>query len=225
MQNKTILSFFWQHIKPYKWFYLLMLSAPVTSSFYPFAYNYAIKLLIDTMELSHTFTYDAILFPIILFLGAQLALEFMWRISNIAEWKAEPFVRRSILLTSYDYVQNHSYLFFQDNFTGTLSSKLKGILDGYDKFWAEMHHGLLQKILQSIVGLCALSIVSLEIALFVLIWSAIYVPIMYKLSSRLNELTFEETESRHALIGQISDKITNIILFSLLLQEKENLNP
>lgn len=224
MQNNSILLFFWKHIKPYKWLYLLMLAAPITSSFYPFAYNYAIKLLIDTMELSHTFTYDVILFPIVLFLGAQVTLECVWRISNIAEWKAEPFVRRSILLGSYDYVQNHSYLFFQNNFTGTLSSKLKGILDGYDKFWAEMHHGLLQKILQSVVGLCALSIVSLDLALFVFVWSAVYVPVMYKLSARLNELTFEETESRHALIGQISDKITNIISLFAFASRKRELN-
>jgi len=94
--------------------------------------------------------------------------------------------------------------------------------DGYDKFWAEMHHGLLQKVLKSVVGLCALSIVNINLGLFVFIWSALYVPVMYKLSTRLNQLSFEETESRHALIGQISDKITNIIsLFSFASRRRE----
>src|SRR4051812_25776467 len=96
-------------------------------------------------------------------------------------------------------------------FTGAVSSKLKGILDGYDKFWAEMHHGLFEKIMASAVNLCALSIVSIHLGIFVFVWAAIYVPILYKLSTRLNELSFIETESRHALIGQISDKITNVI--------------
>ena len=199
-----------------------MLSAPIITSFYPFAYNYAIKLFLDTMATPSPLTYQAILLPIGLFVGAQLTLETVWRISNIAEWKSEPYVRRSILLKSYDYVQHHSYLFFQDNFTGTLSSKLKGLLDGYDKFWAEMHHGLLNRIMKSVVGLCALSIVSFYLGLFVLIWAAIYVPIMYKLSTRLNELSFQETESRHALIGQVSDKITNIIsLFAFASRKRE----
>lgn len=199
-----------------------MLSAPIIGSFYPFAYNYAIKLFLDTMTNPAPLTYHAILFPIFLFMGAQLVLEIMWRMSNIASWKSEPYVRRSILLKSYDYVQHHSYLFFQDNFTGTLSSKLKGILDGYDKFWTEIHHGLLQRILKSIVGLCALSFINVYLGLFVFIWAAIYVPIMYKLSKRLNELSFEETESRHALIGQISDKITNIIsLFAFASRKRE----
>jgi ATP-binding cassette subfamily B protein len=222
MHNRTILSFFWYHIKPYKWLYLVMLLAPLVSSFYPFAYNYAIKLFLDTMATSPSLSYQAILFPIILFMGAQIILELTWRVSNIAEWRSEPYVRRSILLKSYDYVQHHSYLFFQNNFTGTISSKLKGLLDGYDKFWAEMHHGLMICILKSIVGLGALSMVNVYLGLFILIWAAVFVPIMYKLSTRLNELSFMETESRHALIGQISDKITNIIsLFSFASRQRE----
>ncbi len=222
MQYKSIISFFWQHIKPYKWLYLLMIMAPVISSFYPFAYNYAIKLFLDAMETQAFTSYQNIIFPIVLLLAAQFTLDLVWRISNIAEWRAEPYVRRSILLKSYDYVQHHSYIFFQNNFTGAISSKLKGLLDGYDKFWAEMHHGLLSRIMTTIVNLGALSIVSLELALFVFSWSAIYIPIMYKLSKRLNKLSFEETESRHALIGQISDKITNIIsLFAFASRKRE----
>jgi ATP-binding cassette subfamily B protein len=222
MKEKSIIFFFWQHIKPYKWLYLVMLSAPFISSFFPFAYNYAIKLFLDVMATPAPLTYHDVLFPILLFVGAQFVLELVWRISNVAEWKAEPYVRRSILMKSYDYVQHHSYLYFQDNFTGTISSKLKGLLDGYDKFWAEMHHGLLTRVLKSIVGVCALSIVSFNLGLFVFVWAVLYVPIMYKLSKRLNEFSFEETESRHALIGQISDKITNIIsLFSFASRKKE----
>lgn len=222
MQNQSIISFFWKHIKPYKWYYFIMLAAPVVGSFYPFAYNYAIKLFLDAMTADTHFTYQDVLLPIILFLSAQFTLDFIWRISSIAEWKSEPYVRRSILVQSYDYVQHHSYLFFQDNFTGSISSKIKGILDGYNKFWEEMHHGLLSKVLKCVVNLCALALVSIKLGLFVFIWSAIYIPIIYKLSLKLNQLSFEETESKHFLIGQIADKIANIIsLFSFATRKKE----
>ena len=222
MQNKSIISFFWYHIKPYKWLYLVMLSAPIIGSFYAFAYNYAIKLFLDAMATQEPLTYQKILFPIVLFLVTQLILDLVWRTSSIAEWKSEPYVRRSILLKSYDYAQHHSYVFFQNNFTGAISSKVKGLLDGYDKFWAEMHHGLFNNIFKSLVNLCALSIINVYLGLFVFAWCAVYVPIMYKLSVKLNELSFEETESRHELIGQISDKITNIIsLFSFSARKRE----
>ncbi len=222
MQTRSIIHFFWQHIKPYKWLYLIMLMAPIVTAFYPFAYNYAIKLFLDTMTSNKTITYSAITFPIVLFIVSQLMLDIAWRISNIAEWKAEPYVRRSILLKSYDYVQHHSYIFFQNNFTGAISSKLKGLLDGYDKFWAEMHHGLLLKVFASIVNLSALALVNLKLGLFIFFWCVVYIPLMYKLSRRLNILSFNETQSRHALIGQISDKITNILsLFAFSARHRE----
>ena len=110
----------------------------------------------------------------------QLATELMWRTSNIAAWHSEPYVRQSILLNSYDTVQNHSYKFFQDNFTGAISSKLKGILDGYDKLWAEIHHGLLLKILRSTVSILALSIINLTLGMFMQVkkldWWAVPAP-------------------------------------------------
>ncbi len=209
--NRSIILFLWQHIKPYKLLYMVMLMAPIIGSIYPFAYHYAIKLFVDIMSTDSSISYDELIFPIILLLFSQLIMEVAWRIADVAELKAEPYVRRSLLLKSYDYVQHHSYSFFQDNFTGAISSKIKGILDGYDHFWAEMHHGISQRILKIIISFCILSIVHVNLSLFIGAWSILYFPVMYRFSIRLNHLSFDETESRHRLVGQISDKITNII--------------
>jgi len=46
--------------------------APIVTAFQPFAYNYAIKLFLDTMAAQEVCTYTDFLFPIVLFLGAQL---------------------------------------------------------------------------------------------------------------------------------------------------------
>lgn len=222
MQNRSIISFFWQHIKPYKWLYLVMLVAPITASFFPFAYTYALKLFLDAMATPNTLTYQAILFPIVLFLASRLILDFVWRVSNMAAWKAVPYVRRSILLQSYDYIQHHSYSFFQNNFTGAISSKLKGILDGYDRFWIEIYRGLFLRILKSIVNLCVLIFINAELGLFFLIWDVVFVYIIYQLSLKLNRISFAATESRHALIGQIADKISNMItLLSFVTRDRE----
>lgn len=222
MKSFSIIAFFWRHIKPYKWYYAVMLTAPLVASFYPLCYNYAIKLLVDTMVEQPTFTFNDVLIPIILFLITQFVLDFSWRTSDIAEWKSEPYVRQSIVKESYDYVQHHDYTFFQNNFTGTVSSKIKGILDGYDKFWAEMHHGLSKEVMASVVNFCALALVSLRLSLFMLVWSCIYVGIIYQLSKRLNTLSMLETEARHGLMGQIADLITNIIsLFSFATRRQE----
>jgi len=199
-----------------------MLSAGITGSFYPFAYNYSVKLFLDAMSSGNAITYSDIIFPIALFLTSHFYVDIIWRISEIAEWKSEPYVRRSILLKSYDYLQHHSYTFFQDNFTGVLSSKIKGLLDGYDRIWSQIHYGLLSNILKSIINLSAIAIINFKLGLFVSTWCIVYIFTMHKISTKLNRLAFLETESRHRLIGSISDKISNMIsLFSFSTRKYE----
>ncbi|MCX5925446.1 MAG: ABC transporter ATP-binding protein [Candidatus Dependentiae bacterium] len=222
LSNRAVVAFFWHHIKPYKWLYAMMLVAPIIGSFYAFACNYAIKLFLDVMENKQLDSYYSVMGPIALFFSAELVLSLVWRISDVIEWHSVPYVRRSIIVHSYDYVQHHSFLFFQNNFTGSISSKLKGILDGYDKLWVEIHYGLFLKILKIIVNLIALAIINYYVGLFIFIWVMIYIPIMYTLSGTLNQLAQAETESKHTLFGQIADKITNIIsLFSFSARKRE----
>src|SRR3990167_6186212 len=116
----SIVSFLWKHIKPYKWLYLVMLSAPICGSFYVPVYNYSIKLFLNTMVATNALSYGALTLPIILFVGAHFAVDLIWRVGNIAEWRAEPFVRRAILLETYQYVQDHSIVFFQNHLSGTI---------------------------------------------------------------------------------------------------------
>ena len=102
-------GFLWQVIKPYRWWYLLMFQAPVFTAFYIFANNYSFKLLVDAFSTEHITSYHQLLFPIVLFISAQVSLDVFWRLSDFAEWKAEPYARQRLLSTAYDYVQYHSY--------------------------------------------------------------------------------------------------------------------
>lgn len=196
--------------------------APIVSSFFPFAYNYAIKLFLDAMEADVFVGYSSVVVPITIFMVAQIVLDSVWRFNEFCAWRSEPFVRQSIITKSYDYVQHHSYKFFQDNFTGTVASKVRGLLSGYDLLWEEIDHGLSQKFSTIIVNLVALAFVNTQLGIFLLGWCLLYIPVMYKLSKRLNALTFEERESEHKIVGQISDRISNILaLFSFSARKRE----
>lgn len=67
----TLRSFFWQIMKPYKWWLLLMLQAPVIGAFFVPVNNYAIKLIADQISKNQDFTLQQIMFPVILFCAAS----------------------------------------------------------------------------------------------------------------------------------------------------------
>lgn len=218
----SILSFAWQYTKPYKWFYGVMMLAPILSSFYGFFCNYSVKLFIDAMTAEQVVTYQSLWRPIALFMGAQFLQDIYWRISNIAEWKSLPYVRQSIMLDAYNYVQHHSYRFFQDNLTGALSSKIKGLVEGYDKLWGDLHHGVFQNIMRTCVGIVSLMFVNGYLALLIIVWTFFYALYRSKMSPRMVQLASDEMESFHEAVGQVSDNITNIFsLFSFASRSRE----
>eukprot|EP01132_Coremiostelium_polycephalum_P002983 gene2983-3724_t len=223
MDTKAIFLFFWKHIKPYRWFYALMFIPPILSSVYPFASKYSFKLLIDILaKVDPNLGYQDLWIPITLFLGSSLLLEIAWRAGQVISWKSLPYVRRSFLLQTYNYVQHHDYHYFQNNFTGIITSKIKGILNGYDRLWAEIHHGFALIVLKVIVKLALLIVVNAKLGGFLLLWSACFFTIMYTLSQKIERLAYAESESQHSLIGKISDKIMNMTsIFSFATQKHE----
>lgn len=214
----TVWQFLWQVIKPYRWWYALMLQAPVLTAFYIFANNYSFKLLVDAFSIESPIQYSQLLFPITLFITAQIMLDVIWRLSNFAEWKCEPFARRKLLSTAYDYVQYHSYSYFQNTPSGTIISKLKGILDGYDTVFANLHHVVGKHFCVVLVSIFVLLVVNTSVFFFMLIWCILFIAIMLPMALKLNQLSNDAAERKHAVIGFFSDNITNI--FSLFYFSK-----
>ncbi len=142
--QNTITSFLWQVIKPYKWWYLLMIQAPIIGSFYKVANSYAIKLVVDAFTNSAAPKYLDLIYPISIYIGAILIMEFGWRLSHFAWMKSQPFVRIDITAKAYDYIKNHSYQFFQNIHSGSIISKIKGIVTGYNNLWFGVHHRLVR---------------------------------------------------------------------------------
>lgn len=209
----TVWKFLWQVIKPYRWWYVLMLQAPIFTAFYIFANNYSLKLLVDVFSIESPIQYSQLMFPITLFIVAQIALDVFWRISNFGEWKCEPFARRDLLSRAYNYVQYHSFSYFQNTPSGSIISKLKGILDGYDAVFSNLHHEIGKYFCVVIVSIFALLLINVSVFLFMLSWCIVFTVIMLPMALKLNRLSNDAAERKHEVIGFFSDNITNI--FSL----------
>lgn len=222
IQKKSLFSFLWSVIKPYKWYYLMMLMAPILGAFYDIANQYALRLLVNAFAEPEIPTFAQLSAPIVLFISAQILLDVVWRVGDFAEWRSEPYVRRTILRLVYDYVQHHSYSYFLNTPGGSITSKIKGILDGYDNFWGSLHHDFSPRVMNSIVLTASLALINVKVCLVVTLWGVAFVTIMYRLSKKLDGLACEIANHRHGIFGLIADNITNIItLFSFSTRKKE----
>jgi ATP-binding cassette, subfamily B, bacterial len=218
----SVYRFLWLNIKPYKWYYFAMLLAPVMSSFYSFANSYSLKLVVDAFSEPGSVTYKSLIWPIAIFVSANILVDVIWRLADIAEWRSEPYVRRSLLTESYSYVQQHSFTYFQNTPGGSITSRIKGILDGYDNFWAAMHHDFSAKLANTIVLTAVIAVVNVQVCLFVSLWVVIFVAIMYGFSRTIDRLSFEYANTKHKVLGLVADNINNIFtIFSFATKKSE----
>ncbi|MBA2650870.1 MAG: ABC transporter ATP-binding protein [Tatlockia sp.] len=218
----TIWQFLWSIIKPYKWWYLLIFQAPVVTAFYVFANNFSLKLLLDAFSKEQRLDYGHLAYPIALFIAAQITRDVVWRLSNIAKWNAEPFVRRKLLLEVYDYIQYHSYRYFQNTQSGIIISKMKGILDNYDAIFSSLLHTVGKNFAVVVVSIFVLLLVNTTVFFFLLIWCIMVIAVLYPMALNLNRLSNESAESKHQVIGLFADNITNIFsLFYFAKREVE----
>lgn len=213
-------QFLWQAIKPYRWWYALIFQGTFVGSIYYFGNNYAIKLMVDAFS-SNQLNYSHLTIPIMIFVLAQVALGVSWRLSEFALWHSEPFVHRNILLQSYDYVQYHSYSYFQNNPSGTIISKLKGLLDGYDSIRANLHYKMGKNFVTTFCCIFSLLIINQYVFLFMLLWSVITISIIFPMSKKLKALSNAVADNKHEIIGCFSDNILNIFSLFYFSKRKE----
>jgi ATP-binding cassette, subfamily B, bacterial len=226
INNTMMISFLWKSIKPYKFYLLLILQAPIIGAMTVPISQYAIKLLIDTISLNPVFTtYDLIL-PIILLIGSHIILELVWRIADVTEYYSIPFIKTNVTLEAYSYITSHSYTFFQENLAGTISAKINNIESTLGNIFNILKLHIIHPISMIIVSLFFLYQVSSVFVPVILIFYLIFFPTVYFLSKKISYFSANYTHNKQKTSGLVTDSISNIIsmlLFSNSTQEKKSI--
>jgi len=209
-QIETPGSFLWAVIKPYKYFYLMMAVAPVCSAVNPIIYNYAVKLLIDLFTKFEHITFEQAFWPIFLFIMAQVILDGGWRLHNFSQLQSMTYVFQSLMDRICQHVFYLSHTYFQNNLSGTISGKIRGIGDNYFKMHQAIEFKLGKPLLTTLFSGLALILVNYKIFLFVLGFTAVYSLLAVKFFTKLAKMEQAKQDSWYYLFGAIADRIQNI---------------
>lgn len=220
---KEVFSFLWQSIKKYKIYYFLMILAPIMGSFYKPIVYYAIKMMVDIIAKTPEISFKQLMTPLLIYLFADLILSLVWRLSQVALWKSEPYVQQGIILKALDKVLSFRYSFFQNTASGSLVSKVKGLFDGYTELWAQLYYGVTFWILASLTTGFSILFVSGKLGLILLTWSFLYIVVNYFLAKKINKLAQLQSNAKHEVIGELADNLSNVQSIKLFASRKYEL--
>lgn len=218
----TIYQFFYPILRPYLPRICLMMQAPIVDACYYFANNYAVKILVDNFTNNQIISWQMLLFPLAIYCFSVIFMEISWRVSQYNWLKTQPEIRAKIIMNSYKYIQNYHHYFFQNNLSGGIISKIKGIVDGYNNIWAQLHHRLTKSILCCLACLFGFIIISEKFFYLVIIWTAIFLIVLYFTSKKLHFVSKNTADAKHRVIALITDNIVNIFtILQFATKDKE----
>ncbi len=207
---RQVIIFLWQAIAKYRFYYCIMLIAPIVGAFYKPVIYYTIKLMIDIINSNNNLTFSLFIYPLSLYIAADIFLSILWRLGTFASWKSQPYVQRGILLNAFIKLSKFKYGFFQNIAHGSLISKVKGLFEGYNELWAQLWYGITYWILASITTLFSIFFINYKLALILLLWAIIYIVVNYILAKKINLNSQIQNEAKHDVISELSDSIHNM---------------
>lgn len=206
-----IFKIFWKHIRKYKAMFWLILGAVFLSQIVEVIAPWFYKQFFDLLATSTpgemaTGELIRLLFIILIF---HLIGWFAWRIALFTMNYFEPYIMRDIKQSSYEYLLGHSYRFFSNNFSGSLTRKVNRLSKAFEEIVDQLFFNLIPIVIIITGNIIVLYFRNVWIALALLIWTVIYMVINLVFSLWKQKYEIEKAEKDSEATGILADGITN----------------
>lgn len=183
---------------------------------------YLTKVLIDGAVNSSSVTSNLmsiLLVPAILFVLNYEVHNFSWRGIQFIKLKMGPKLQNQIIEEMFAYSEKHSYRFFQDNFSGSISSSINRIAESTFEMVHTILPFLIRQTTQLFFALILMFLVNPYLCAALLIWAIIFMVISLLVSKKIMFLSDNLAEENATLSGKIIDSISNVTNVRLFARE------
>ncbi len=184
---------------------------------------YLLKIIIDStistgdhLEL----LIPTLLMPGMLYVGVQVMMNVIFSIYRYFHLLFYPKAMSDIAGTMHHYLTGHSYRYFSEHFSGSLSKKILDLCMGFESLVQIMVHNLIPKTLSIIGSSIILYFVQPYFGALLFIWAIIYIGISYMMSKGSEKLSYAMSEAGNNMNGKLVDSIVNVMSAKLFANAK-----
>ncbi|VVC75522.1 Putative multidrug export ATP-binding/permease protein [Aquicella siphonis] len=212
---------------PYRYYFTVMLLINFFVSLYISVQPYVLKTLLDaaTPLLGSDKLIRGALWPAVLLVSLTILNNLAWRLNNYVTLKSLPALKADIIDETSDYTHGHSFRFFQDHLSGSVSNRIVDLANNTDLLILNCR-SLFQDFLTILTAIVISSVVSPYFSLVFLIWTLFFIRAAFYFSKSITPFSRAFAESRSQAVGNVVDSFANavnVILFSRRIHEKNYL--
>jgi ATP-binding cassette, subfamily B, bacterial len=215
MNNKkefTLKNFLISCAKPYKWRFIVLFMTGaywgINNAFAP----YVLKLILDKVMSvgdNHLELMHAVLPYVLLYILLWGLIAVDMRFADWLRYRIFPAIRFDIVTKMFAYLEKHSYRYFQNSFSGSLSNKITDMHSGIINIFTIIDEGFAQCV-GLVIAIVMLLKVHAIFALILLLWSSAFVLISVYYFKPIQNASNIFATSKTRLVGKIVDSISNI---------------
>lgn len=228
MKSKKTSSFILEMIAPFKWLiagqFLVCIIWGIDLSLRP----YILKTILDKITvLTPSLAYEAIKKPAYLYIFLTFFIVLAFRFLSYVCLKIYPPLKKNINTKMMNIMMDQSHDFYQNQFAGSISNKIKEVMDSVGEVVQIIIHAFFSHSFAIIIAIFTLWHARPEFAYGLIFWAVFYIFITLKLSKKSQHLTINAAEVRAKMFGHIVDLLGNISslrLYNGKKIEQRNLN-
>jgi ATP-binding cassette subfamily B protein len=203
-------------LKPF-WIYVFALFIvsviwAVDTSFSP----YLIKIIVDRLELTNRMNViNDLMNPIWVYMGWFFFVLCVYRLYDMTMIKMMPKLRQSISIFFMDRMMEHSHRYFQQNFAGSISNRIRDVVAGVPLIVELAIDRLLGTLLIVLVAVSTLFTLHDTLAYAFLIWVTFFLGVSFYFLPRMHTYAHNAAETRSQITGHLVDVLSNMMAVRL----------
>lgn len=211
-KNQTVFSFVKEATKPFRIYINILLFIAVFCAIENSLFPFLTKLLID--KVANTQNLENIFSENIGIVSAFIALIFapglLWRLADYSFIQMEPGLKKNISINAITILHQQSQNFFQNNFAGSLTNKIKDLASSTPTIINVFIFNFVTVFFILIFAFITLFSIHKYFALALIFWSSLFILVSIKYAKMAVKYSSDLANHSTKITGNIVDMIGNI---------------
>ena len=206
------LKHYWRIIKRYKWMVAVNIIAPaIAVASGDIAFRYFLADLFAKLANYTNAPMGAIWKTLFIIFALVIIQVIFWRINDYTYLLRQAKTLRDMEQDLFKRLQVHSYRFFANNFSGSLTTQFNRYLKSYETLEDIFMFELLLSSFILVFSIIVLLVIAPVLGFALLIWSILFIGLISLLTIKKSPITKKASAADSKITANIADAITNIL--------------
>ncbi|KJV56023.1 ABC transporter family protein [Orientia chuto str. Dubai] len=178
------------------------------------------KKIIDYINIADSTTISVLqtlAFWILLYISHRELINLLYRAYDYIYLKFMPILKGTVMDELYNYVQYHSYNFFEENVTGNIGFNITEAARSLEEVFAIFTEKILRRLIIAISTLALLSSIHLLFFIIFFVWLIVFCSTSIYFAKYVSNCARVFTKCKATIVGKIVDAITNMYSIKVFL--------